>query len=180
MCVSGTAQLLRQTHFIPTRISPVTPTISFLFLLISFTLLFSCCYFSLSANWQTSLSLWLSHTLSVAHKIAQFCSSVDVAVSCCYPASPRETELQVCVECNHPLHISLSPCVSLSLCPRLFSCSEYPLLCLEGNQAARANYAALAPLPFFSFNPSFFLLLQSAFFKVSSIFAASSSLIKAV
>lgn len=121
VCVSGTAQLLRQTHFIPTRISPVTPTVSFLFLLISFTLLFSCCYFFFPANWQTSLSLWLSHTLSVAHKIAQFCSSVDVAVSCCYPASPRETELQVCVECNHPLHISLSLslCFSPSLSPPL-------------------------------------------------------------
>lgn len=141
-CMSGTAHLLRQTHFIPTRISPVTPTVSFWFLLISFTLLFSCCSLFLLSDKLTSLSLWLTHTLSVAHIIVKSCSSVDVALSCCYRASPRETELQVCVECNHPLHISLPLFLSFSPCPRLFSCSEYPLLCLEGNQAARANYAA--------------------------------------
>ena len=76
-----------------------------------------------------------------------------VALSCHDPAlplSPRETELQVCVAwCNHSSSLSiLPPILSVSVAfPLLFICSTNQRLCLKGNQAVLANYAALAVLP---------------------------------
>lgn len=67
------------------------------------------------------------------------------------PLSPRETELQVCgmVQSLSRLFPSstssfLSACLSP---PLLFLSSTNQQLCLEGNQAAPANYAALASAP---------------------------------
>ena len=85
-----------------------------------------------------------------------------VALSCRdpeLPLSPRETELQVCLAWrNHSPHLfpsssSSSSFLSVSLTfPLLFFRSTNQQLCLEGNQAAQANYAALAAA---SLSPSF-------------------------
>lgn len=103
-----------------------------------------------------SLSVWIVSQLGGESSVeVRRSGDSTVALSCLYPAlplSPRETELQVCVAWhNHSRHLSPSSAssfLSVSLTfPHLFLCSTNQRLCLEGNQAALANYAALAAAP---------------------------------